>query len=254
MKQQPDQLFRDKLSQFSKTAPESAWSRIEGSAQARPFPYYKIAAAAALVILGIAWYALKPANVASDNLASDAVNSSTTTEVPEAKNTNPIAEPEASQMITSTTTKKDTATSITKVPQGPNLKRETTTALAEIESEPAVIIPSEINTGAEPGEIEIIEESTAFAEVTPAEDVSELLTDRNNVVIVLTAAETEEYLIKNSDPDATSGKKPTSTLKKVWSRAKDLKSNQSPFGDLRQMKDELLALNFKSDKQRGQKK
>lgn len=254
MKQQPDKLFRDKLSQFSKTAPESAWSRIESSAQARPFPYYKVAAAASLVLLGIAWYALKPANVANDNLALDAVNSSTPTELPEAKNTNPIAEPEASTMITSATTKKDTITSIAKVPQRPTLKSETTTALVEIESKQEVITPSEINIDIESGELKIVEESAAFAEITPAEDVTELMTDRNNVVIVLSAAETEEYLVKNSDPDATSGKKTTSTLKKVWSRAKDLKSNQSPFGDLRQMKDELLALNFKSDKQRGQKK
>jgi hypothetical protein len=36
-------------------------------------------------------------------------------------------------------------------------------------------------------------------------------------------------------------------------KASDLKSNQDPFGDLREKKNEILALNFKNEK-RGQNK
>jgi hypothetical protein len=53
--------------------------------------------------------------------------------------------------------------------------------------------------------------------------------------------------------DATPEDKKPSTFKKLLSRAYDLKNNQDPIGELRQKKNEILALNFKKDK-RGQNK
>jgi hypothetical protein len=70
----------------------------------------------------------------------------------------------------------------------------------------------------------------------------------------MTVDDTNAYLKKNAEGEATSGSRKTSTLKRVLQKASELKNNdQDPFGDLRQMKNEILALNFKSEKQREQK-
>ena len=60
------------------------------------------------------------------------------------------------------------------------------------------------------------------------------------------------YLVKNDEPQATPDDEKPSTLKKLLHKANDLKTNQEPFGDLRQKKNEILALNFMNEK-RGQK-
>jgi hypothetical protein len=59
---------------------------------------------------------------------------------------------------------------------------------------------------------------------------------------------------EKSGNDATPEDKKPSTLKKLLRKANELTNNQDPLGDLRQKKNEILALNFKSDKQRGQNK
>ena len=54
-----------------------------------------------------------------------------------------------------------------------------------------------------------------------------------------------KYLDKKALAEATSDAKKSSTLKKLLDKAYDLKYNQDPFGDLRQKKNEILALNFR---------
>jgi hypothetical protein len=49
--------------------------------------------------------------------------------------------------------------------------------------------------------------------------------------------------------EATPELKKPSTLKKLLDKAYDLKHNQDAFGELRQKKNEILALNFKNEKQ-----
>jgi len=77
--------------------------------------------------------------------------------------------------------------------------------------------------------------------------------------IVITADESSKYLKKDFSAEknvlaqATSEEKKTSTFKKLLEKAEDLATNQDPLGDVRQMKDEILALNFKNEK-RGQNK
>ena len=75
-----------------------------------------------------------------------------------------------------------------------------------------------------------------------------------NITLVYTAKDVEEYLDKKALAEATSDHKKSSTFKKLLKKANDLTSNQDPFGELRQKKNEILALNFKNEKQRGQNK
>jgi hypothetical protein len=79
-------------------------------------------------------------------------------------------------------------------------------------------------------------------------------TEHEKITLVYTAKDVEEYLDKKSLAEATSDSKKSSTLKKLLKKANDLTNNQDPFGELRQKKNEILALNFKNEKQRGQNK
>jgi hypothetical protein len=73
------------------------------------------------------------------------------------------------------------------------------------------------------------------------------------LTIVFSAQEVnEKYLTKNAETEATSEEKESSTLKKVLDKAYDLTHNQDPIGELRQKKNEILAMNFKNDTQRNE--
>lgn len=78
--------------------------------------------------------------------------------------------------------------------------------------------------------------------------------ERQTVKLYVSAEETKKYQLENFASDATAEEKRTSTLKKVLRKASGLKKNQDPIGDLRQLKNEMLALNFKNNRQGGQKK
>lgn len=79
-----------------------------------------------------------------------------------------------------------------------------------------------------------------------------LNTASRNVTLNYSIQDVAAYLEKNLDDEATDDDKKQSTLKKLLQKANDLKTNQDTFGELRQRKNEILALNFKNDK-RGQK-
>ena len=75
--------------------------------------------------------------------------------------------------------------------------------------------------------------------------------EQKNITLVFTAQEVDEKYLKkkNAVAEATSEEKETSTWRKVLDKAHDLKHNQDPLGDLRQKKNEILALNFKTNEQ-----
>jgi hypothetical protein len=70
-----------------------------------------------------------------------------------------------------------------------------------------------------------------------------------NVTIIFTTEEVnEKYLAKNTDAEATPTSEETSGLRKLLDKAYDLKTNRDFLGELRQKKNEILAMNFKNDK------
>ncbi|NJM25281.1 MAG: hypothetical protein HC859_07115 [Bacteroidia bacterium] len=97
---------------------------------------------------------------------------------------------------------------------------------------------------------EVAMNEPAVEPVQPAIDVA---TEEDNMTITLTVEEVnEKYLTKKTIADATTPEKKSSTLRKLLDKAYDLKHNQDPVGELRQKKNEILALNFKNDKRRQQ--
>jgi hypothetical protein len=119
-----------------------------------------------------------------------------------------------------------------------------------------------------PNEAEPIEERIPDYENTPTQDdlagiISPLSRDeeiattenKKGYKLIIEADEVnQKYLTKGSLVHATSREENPSGIKKLLDKAQDLKNNQDPIGDLRQLKNEILALNFQENKKLEQNK
>jgi hypothetical protein len=248
MKQQPDQLFRSKLRNYSKSVPDSAWARIDAGLEKKPYPFYKLAIAASLLLASVCIYIFWPSSLPHQNTTIAHQSEAKPNEVIEenAPGKNESAKKEEIKNLDTQTTDKDQL-------QKPVKSKNRKPALVELKVPTLVHEQKNIGNNLENN----IEEELIIAENIAGAKVDSSATEENeskNLFIVYTAEDTREYLSKRIPEEATTEEETASTFKKVLRKARNLKSNQDPFGDLRQMKNEILALNFKSDKERGQKK
>ena len=249
MNQQPDQLFREKLEGYQKPAPASAWEKI-AAAQSKKndkWLWLKIAASIALVaVVGyISWPETKTQDLSQESLAKPKEQKtseqvpSTDTKAADVKTE--TSEPSSKEQSTSSSKRNRSVKKISPITDGVQDLN-----LSEIPKEEVLPLQNETNENIASLETVIqpqIEETSTAAQPDP-----------QKITLVYTAKDVEEYLDKKSLAEATSDSKKSSTLKKLLKKAEDLTNNQDPFGELRQKKNEILALNFKSEKQRGQNK
>jgi hypothetical protein len=246
MKQQPDNFFREKLEGFQKPAPAGAWDRIEsrlGKKNKVFGMWWKIAAS--LLLLATLTYWLLPGTGTSteQTLAQAEIAPS----VPEAKSHKPT-----DQDVPVQNSKELDIVSDKKISQGEkNLSQKNKTAKIKIKPtfEHKQKTPDPVEETANLNSVILQKE---FVTPTVA-DTTEPMLQEKNITLKFSAEETNRYLNKNTLAQATSEEKKSSTFKKLLKKANDLKSNQDPFGDLREKKNEILALNFKNEK-RGQNK
>jgi hypothetical protein len=247
MNQQPDKIFRDKLENLQRPAPLSAWDRIEAGLEKKTNPVWLwLKVAASLLVLAIASFILWPSQnnhrdnsqTAHENKAE--TNDSAKINSPKIKSPTKIVAPQPAAVAE----KKEQSPKTThkhKLKLPTSVKEENTVAANETIRKEKVIVP------AEPAIVPKEEQPVI------AENKNNPSTD-TNIKIVITANDASKYLDKKSVAQATSPEKKTSTFKKLLEKAEDLTTNQDPLGDIRQKKNELLALNFKNEKQRGQNK
>ncbi|HEY9048986.1 MAG TPA: hypothetical protein VIN08_23965 [Ohtaekwangia sp.] len=255
MNQQPDKLFRERLESFSRPAPASAWDRIEAGLDKKDNKGLWWKVAASLLVLMVAGYILwlsaggnrtTPTTqpVAETPHAKPDHKPALTEQIPSIPNNDPAAEKteqvkppiytakSSAQVHSQTTSEKYIPKSIAEEPKqklaeaipAPYEKTESTTQPVIATTEPAIAQNEPVYTS-----------------------------QQKSITIVITAAETDNYLNKNVSDEATDEDDKPSTFKKLLQKAQDLKNNQDPFGELRQKKNEILALNFKNEK-RGQNK
>lgn len=247
MNQQPDKLFREKLDSYHKTASSAAWERIAAAQPKKTNKGLWLKIAASILLLATATYLLwvrddKPG--AQQNILTE-----TSSEQPgemdvpqDTQHRNALLEREVKDEPVAKTEKpsrkrrKAKVTPLQEATSGQETNPEVTVSLTTPEEIDDRVLPTESS-----------ETVIGAAQVEPAPE-SETIT------LVFTAKEVNEYLDKKALAQATSDEKKPSTLKKLLKKANDLKNNQDPFGELRQRKNEILALNFKSEKQRGQNK
>jgi hypothetical protein len=255
MSQQPDKLFREKLEGFHKPAPAAAWNKIEAGLQKKNNTTIWLRVAAAVLLAAVATFLIwtnqrtPSGQIAADTNQNNKKESQTQdqkhdqTKVQEEQNRQPQqAQP---------------SVAITPVEKANRTKAD----LPPVKN---------IQTAEEPVVVEepVIEELVSFAPVDNANDSSEIETantteeplvsvnsideeekqDQSRVLVLSVEEVNAKYLDKEALAKATSAQKKSSTFRKLLNKAYDLKNNQDPFGELRQKKNEILALNFKSEK------
>lgn len=241
MKQHPDALFREKLEQHTLTAPQNAWSRIEKKmpTSRNTFFIWKVAAAMLILIISIAL--LIPSKTSNQSLV---LNDNTSLE--KQKNDKVQASvipsaPEKKEDIKRIVTKTQQPLSEEPLPKSIELTLvESMEILAEEKTESI----ASLEVSEQPTPTVLIEE-----EVEPV--AQSVIVSDEATTIVLTAAEVNtKYLLP---AQATSEAETTSSFRKLIDKAASFKNNTSGLAELRQKKNEMLALNTEKLRNRNEK-
>lgn len=242
MNQQPDKFFRQKLEGFHKPAPASAWEKIAAAQQKKNTKGLWLKIAASLLLIAAATYVLLPEIAYEEQESALKAKPSTPESVPSAQ------VPLTFDSLLRSEIKEDQK-------QQP-AKSSVQTATLHIPQRQQADVPKEIVGIDVYDSLTVVELTTDEFTVT----IPELQPDEPSVIpaeritLVFTAEEVDEYLDKKSLDEATDSTRKSSTWKKLLKKANNLTNNQDPFREIRQKKNEILALNFKNDKQRDQNK
>lgn len=258
--QQPDKLFRDKLEHFSRPAPAGSWEKMEARLDKKSIAAMWWRVAASVVLLAAATYALwtfsrpSPGNPQQANTdkrpAGDhrvvphaplEATGGAAHQEPSGETTAPanMAAQTTEKLLRDDRTRQDSLRASSNAPSG----------LAGVARHETVNTDTASPTAATSAATTMENETLPIA--AQQEPLADVPTQPEALTLIFTAEETDDYMSKNFEDEATDGDKKPSTFKKLLRKAQDLKNNQDPVGELRQMKNEILALNFKNEK-RGQ--
>jgi len=248
MNQQPDKLFREKLEGYQRPAPASAWDKIETNLDKKNPKglWWKIAAS--LLLVAVATYILWPKNQPTE--------SSLAKKVEKTKSLPATTEDQKSTKLLPSETQTPVAPESVQENKVAKADKEDDQSVQEIE-EPILELEQQIaavDNSITETEVEPILENAVIPELVVVQVEASTEKSDEYITLVVTAEEANKYLTKNTNTEATSDNKKTSSLRKLLKKASDLTNDQRPLADLRQKKDEILALNFDSKKQRGQNK
>jgi hypothetical protein len=248
MKQQPDKLFRDKLENFQLNAPANTWSKIETGLDksSRKGIWLKIAAGIAVfAAAGILLWTIPSENgyilaTESADTQTESLALQSNQDVQESTPENPVVsmhtEPQQKQEQAKPTNKK-----IEAAQQNHTLLAQPTTSV-EVKADLVAAI-------------DVFPSAEAVAKLSSSDIGVTNEESQKSVYLVFTADEVnEKYLRQSSTVDATSDDKKTSRIQMLMSVANNLKNGDGGLTDLRQMKDEIFALNFLDDKNQQSKK
>lgn len=271
MNQQPDKIFRDKLSGYQRSAPHTAWDKIAASQpQKKPISiWWKIAASfliattTATVWIIVAQHKTSAEQMAkvvetvTEPVAQESAAPSTTQVPPDKKGDQAIANGTTSAPYDTTAEhqpqtlkpEKKKATGKPALADGYAARKTSPASTPIVHTDALSKDQTAVNNDSY-----IADHSASSAPAAPLEIPGNPIAEapKKNVKLVYSAADVASYLNKISDDEATDDDQKQSTLKKLLHKANDLTTNQDPFAELRQRKNEILALNFKNDK-RGQK-
>lgn len=251
MNQQPDKFFRERLEHYQKPAPASAWEKIAAAQAKKNYKGLWLKIAASLLLLAAAAYLLWP-NTGSVELHQPALSSVPHHSPGDSTMKQPVqVVPTPGPALRAEAADPGTKSEIKTGKPLPNRKRDSKEVIkdqqpntvAVIDGGEEIAVPDETHNALAPDSTKGM-----IAEIRTTQE-----TDSKSITLIYSANEVDEYLDKNALAEATSKDKKPSTLKKLLLKANDLKNNQDPFGELRQKKNEILALNFKNEK-RGQNK
>ena len=253
MNRQPDKLFRDKLQGYQKPVSPEAWKKISQNLHQKNHVVLWLKIAASILLLACASVlifsgetqrpspvlsekAIPPSNQKPEDSEKVIPGKSVPAEEQKQATSSPVTRPSAKSGVS----------------KKANEQRDPTPArqFAKTSDEEVPYLAVNESDNEIPEADKATEDESSETDGTSPEKINERA---GRVTIVYSAKEVDEkYLNKNFTAEATSEEKESSTFRKLLDKAYDLKHNQDPLGDLRQMKNEILALNFKNDKQRSE--
>lgn len=269
MNQQPDKIFRDKLSGYQRSAPHTAWDKIAASQSQKKTVsmWWKIAASFLLATTtATVWITVARHKTSFDHVTNivETVAEPVAPESADLSKTQPSRGKKDDPLIANGTTSAPYDATAERQAQTlkPEKKKATDkSALADgyaaRKTSPAstpIVHTEALSKTAVNNDSYIADHSASSAPAAPLDIPGNPIAEapKKNVKLVYSAADVASYLNKISDDEATDDDQKQSTLKKLLHKANDLTTNQDPFAELRQRKNEILALNFRNDK-RGQK-
>lgn len=220
MTSQPDKLFRDALENFQRPAPVDAWEKIDANLNKSGNKGLWLKIAAGLLLLCVTGFFLLPKE--NDEEATIA-------SVKENEQRKTVQKNNPDELVASEkTVDQPKEIKNTPVKKSAPKKQDLTRVAESIESSNESIVAS-VTT-------ELQSESVAEINST---------TSQSSRTIVYTADEVNsKYLKKKSSTEATPETKKSSGIQKLMGLAYELKNTDNGLGDLRQKKNEILALNF----------
>lgn len=244
MSQQPDKLFREKLRGYERPVSGNAWERVAEHLHKKNSRNLWLKVAAAVLAL-----------VAAGGLLLLSVNNDPAPSLAEKTQPADHAESPSSPALRAP---RKALTPERKQASGRKneMKIKSPPGHAEDRKQKADLPAPEPSslTSAEVAEVNPSSEPTPTIgdSLSPANTKTE-----TRMTIVFSAQEVNDKYLETNEhdkhdkkdlADATSVEKKTSSFQSLLKRARDLKHNQDPLGDLRQKKNDILAFNFKPGK------
>jgi len=216
---QPDKLFRDKLEDFQQPAPLGAWDKIESNLAKRNYKIVWLRVAAGVALLSAAAIALWPTEKEKQTLTETHENSVTPIDS--------VKKPILNQQEE----KEEIRDKVLTPPQ----KKYTSPIAKSDKSDQKSIQPVQDSVAIIP----LYESKELIAAVGASEEKV------SSKTIIYTADEVNsKFLKKKLPPEATPDTKEASGIQKLIGLAYAAKNSEATLGDLRQKKDDILALNF----------
>jgi len=250
MNQQPDKFFRDKLQNYDPPVPPAAWNRVAGNLKRKNNTGLFLRIAAALLLLATGTLLIYPVSKTDDNKFASAT-SETAADTSATQRNNETDDQRTQPARDGENTPPQTAEDAglqKHEPDKAHVTKRKENPLATQLPEPA--LPITVITDKPEQYIAALETEVQQTAEQHQEPQQGQTTTRKSVTIVFSAEEVnQKYLAKKQEPEATDEQPQASGLKKLLDKAYDLKHNQDLLGSLRQKKNEILALNFRNEKE-----
>lgn len=229
MKQPVDSFFNKKLKNYNAEAPISAWDRIDVNLSQKKKPVVWLKIAASLLLIAVAGFIVYTTIEPSVEQVAE-VNKHVTPIEKEIINTVP-EEPELEKTEAVQPQRGLPETTIVKYSKKKTETPKTKTLSVELPAE-IIITPT----------VMIAENTVEF---TPEVIENPIEAEIQNTTILISAEEANaKYLNQQYIADATSENKKSSKIRNLFEKAQDL----DPIGEIRQFKNEVLAMNFRNEK------
>lgn len=254
MTQQPDKFFRDKLRNHEASPPPAAWDRISaGLGRKRTRTTWINVAASVLVLSAVAALLYPRLSPTPDRLTDGVERNEFETSDRSSRHRDTVTSPEvdehpAVEQLDAAGKQPAPPAQIERPPRAFTARTNEDQRGKASDTATDALVAELAEPDSEPVAQELtVEDASATTHASTAADITP--DKRQRVTIVFTREEVnEKYLVADKKEDATPGQKKPSGIKKVLEIAQDLKHNQDPIGELRQIKNEVLAVSFKSQK------